>query len=288
MSSYRAGFRFLTGGVKLLAAVALLGLAFFVVSAGGASAAEPEPPEVRSGTAQSNCQRIVDAGFSTDDYVLSGGRWQHRPDWSGADGARMSRIWRSVAICRGEYSFLPAPIRHPSRTVTLQPDSRTPLGANQGGPVRQTSTGSQQTIREHGVVEQREQEVEYQASHIARGPERDGKRSTQETGFAHREPLPRTPSGKIATGNSCPSKQARDCLTGQQWYDRFKSEHPKGGSYDPNYVPDDDHDTDQSVRRGNEMAQKGCLWDGTKYVPKSQHKQNVPPPARGAGVATSC
>ena len=167
------------GGVKLLAAVALLGLAFFVVSAGGASAAEPEPPEVRSGTAQSNCQRIVDAGFSTDDYVLSGGRWQHRPDWTGADGARMSRIWGSVAICRGEYSLDRPEIRyqpqptfdHPApsnsgvgsgRTVTTvraEPTIRTePAVRTEPAPTPQPKI----TEEPAEVVEQREEEVESQ------------------------------------------------------------------------------------------------------------------------------
>ena len=214
--------------MKLLAAVALLGLAFFVVSAGGASAAEPEPPEVRSGTAQSNCQRIVDAGFSTDDYVLSSGRWQHRPDWSGADGARMSRIWRSVAICRGEYSFLPAPTRQPSRTVTLQPDSRTPLGANQGGPVRQTA--SQQIIIEdpEEVVERREQERERQPAH-------KGIASCQACG--HPE------LGRVnyeQGGRADPKKTTnyRVTLSAQEWYKKFNTEHPFGGSYGGDKNPD--------------------------------------------------
>ena len=153
MDSYRARVRFLRGGGLLLAAL-LFGTAFLFFSAGSASAAEPEPPDVKSGSAQSNCQRIVDAGFSTDDYVLSGGKWQHRPDWTGADGARMSRIWGSVTICRGEYSLELAPIRYqPTQTFY------NPTPSYQGGGASQTvsrvTTDPKPIIRTEQTVEQR-------------------------------------------------------------------------------------------------------------------------------------
>lgn len=80
-----------------LALAALLSL-----SAGLASADEVSPPMVESGTAKSNCQRIVAAGYSPYDYVRLAGNWWWWPGYAGPDGARMSKIWGSVDECRAD------------------------------------------------------------------------------------------------------------------------------------------------------------------------------------------
>ena len=85
----------------LLAAIAVVAAALFALSAQGVRAEENTgPPAVQSGSAKSNCLRILEAGYAPRDYVLVFGSWWYWPAWTGAEGARMSSIWGSVAECR--------------------------------------------------------------------------------------------------------------------------------------------------------------------------------------------
>lgn len=97
-----------------LSAVAVVAASLLLV--GGVAQAEGEtggdgrigvrvaPPPVQSGTAKSNCTRIVEAGFSPFNYVRLYGSWWYWPGYAGPDGARMSSIWGSVPECRASAS----------------------------------------------------------------------------------------------------------------------------------------------------------------------------------------
>ena len=85
---------------QIAIAMAALGSLIAVLWGGTALATDPDgPPFVKSGTAKSNCERIVAAGYSPHDYVLKFGNWWYWPGYSGPDGARMSSIWGSVPEC---------------------------------------------------------------------------------------------------------------------------------------------------------------------------------------------
>ena len=85
----------------LLAVVAVSAAALFALSTQGVRAEQDTgPPAVQSGSAKSNCLRILEAGYAPRDYVLVFGSWWFWPAWNGSEGARMSSVWGSVAECR--------------------------------------------------------------------------------------------------------------------------------------------------------------------------------------------
>jgi len=72
------------------------------------SPASAAPPAVQpDGSAQSNCQSIVNAGYSPNDYVLRGGKWRYEPGYSGTNSVRMSSLWGSASTCRNGSTIQP-------------------------------------------------------------------------------------------------------------------------------------------------------------------------------------
>ena len=126
----------------MLAALALVNLAEADETDGGV---RPPPPAVISGSAQSNCLRILAAGYAPHDYVLSGGAWRYAPEWDGVDGARMSWIWRSAPACLIGAAVPPAgvlpPLSKPATAVSaLTAGAETPVAAGSQPVIRESET----------------------------------------------------------------------------------------------------------------------------------------------------
>ena len=102
--------------------------------AGVAAIDSQAPPDVRPGSALSNCERIIAAGYAPHDYVSTGGQWLYLPDWSGPDGARMSYIWGSVQACRltAEGTYVPRMVRSSSQVSSGSVSASGSLGGGSG------------------------------------------------------------------------------------------------------------------------------------------------------------
>lgn len=96
----------------------------------------PDPPLVRSGSAKSNCTRILEAGYAPYHYVLLFGNWWYWPGYEGPEGARMSSIWGSVPECRM------IPLGHHKDTGELVLATLDPPAAGSSGAVVTAANGS--------------------------------------------------------------------------------------------------------------------------------------------------
>ena len=233
------------------ASIGLLLVVFAIAVLSFGSPASAAPPAVQPDrSAQSNCQSIVNAGYSPNDYVLRGGKWRYEPGYSGTNSVRMSSLWGSASTCRNGSTIQPK-----IRIVVTPPKIR----RTEPAPQRQ---GQNQVVQDPVIHDpdpepkkRREQERDYQPSHRTEYVNTNDKCTNPDnpkygSGCYINHPVPDYEAGGRADPNkkniTLPKskkkvKNPRVELSGQEWYNEYGSEHPFGAGYggpdnpDPNF-----------------------------------------------------
>ena len=282
------------------ASIGLLLVVFAIAVLSFGSPASAAPPAVQSDrSAQSNCQSIVNAGYSPNDYVLRGGKWRYEPGYKGTNSVRMSSLWGSASTCLSGSTVQPQirivvtppkpkvkPAPKPKQNqnqVLPDPDPKPVIHDPEPEPLERRE--EERERQPHNMVNTGDPNV-----HIHYTGDNANDRSTwtwlrpdhdewcteddigegcgRLIGEIDYEGGGRADPNKKnikVPGTNRKVKNPRDDLSGAEWYAAYGTEHPKGSSYVPG-KKDPDFDKEARVRRGNENSQKGCLWNGTQYV----------------------